>query len=95
MRQEVTATDSLGMLTMVMEQTISTTTVMAIQQVPSCSVVRSPSTIHSVIISASMKIWVLWIRQVIQGTVRFTTTHSISKKVLIQSGVQFTGIMVR
>ena len=90
----VMATDSLGMLTMVMEQTISTITVMAIQQVPSCSVGQSPLTIHSVTTSVSMKIWDLWIRPVTPETARFTTTHSISKKVSIPSGTEAMAMVV-
>ena len=90
----VTAMDSHGMPTMVMEQTISTTTAMVIPQVPSCSVVRSPLTIHSVTTSASMKIWDLWIRPVTLETARFTITHAISKKVSIPSGIEAMAMVV-
>ena len=91
----VTAMDSLGMLTMVMEQTISTTTAMEIQQVRSCSVMIILLTIHSVTISAKMKIWGLWIQLKIVETARFTTIHSISKQVSHLFGVQLIAIMVR
>lgn len=81
----VTAMDSHGMLTMVMEQTISTTTAMVIQQVLSCSVVSSPLTIHSVTRRQYEDMGPLD-PPVTTETARFTTIRSISKKVSIPSG---------
>ena len=84
----------LGMLTMVTEQTISTTTATEIPQVPSCSVEEILLTIHSVTISVRTKIWDHWTRQVTPEIVRFTTIRSISKKVSIPSGTEVMAMAV-